>query len=53
MFLQGLVPLIIEKSEALINENIMKELETCHRNLPGNISVNNEVNSSICRNNNH
>ena len=48
-----LVPLIIEKSESLINENVTKGLETYRRNLPGNINVNKEVNSFIRRNNNH
>ena len=48
-----LIPLIIEKSEALINENITKGLETCRRNVPDNLNVNKEVNSFIRRNNNH
>ena len=48
-----LVPLIIEKSESLINENVTKGLETYRRNLPDNINVNKEVNSFIRRNNNH
>ena len=51
--LQELVPLIIEKSEAWINENITKGLETCRRNLPDNLNVNKEVNSFIRRNNDH
>ena len=34
-----LVPIIIGKFEALNNENITKELETFHRNLPHNINV--------------
>ena len=51
--LQELVPLIIEKSEALINEKIMKGLETCGRNVPDNLNVNKEVNSFIHRNNDH
>ena len=42
-----LIPLIIEKSEALINENITKGLETCRRYLPDNL------NRFICRNNDH
>ena len=42
-----------KKSEALINENITKGLETCRRNLPDKLNVNNKVNSFICRNNNH
>ena len=37
---QELVPLIIEKPEALLNENITKGLETCRRNLPDNLNVN-------------
>ena len=48
-----LIPLIIEKSEALINENITKGLETCRRNVPDNLNVNKEVNSFIRRNNDH
>ena len=48
-----LIPLIIEKSEALINENITKGLETCRRYLPDNLNVNKEVNSFIRRNNDH
>ena len=51
--LQELAPLIIEKSEALINENITKGLETCRRNVPDNLNVNKEVNSFIRRNNDH
>ena len=51
--LQELVPLIIEKSEALINQKITKGLETCGRNVPDNLNVNKEVNSFIHRNNNH
>ena len=51
--LQELVPLIIEKSEALINENTTKGLEICGRNVPNNINVNKEVNTFIRRNNNH
>ena len=51
--LQELVPLIIEKSEAWINENITKGLETCRRNLPDNLNVNKEVNSFTRRYNNH
>ena len=51
--LQELVPLIIEKSEAWIKENITKGLETCHRNLPDKLNVNKEVNSFIRRNNDH
>ena len=51
--LQELVPLIIEKSEAWINENITKGLETCRRNLPDNLNVNKEVNSFSRRYNNH
>ena len=42
-----------KKSEALINENITKGLETCRRNLSDKLNVNKEVNSFICRNNNH
>ena len=51
--LQELAPLVIEKSEALINENITKGLETCRRNVPDNLNVNKEVNSFIHRNNDH
>ena len=51
--LQELVLLIIEKSEALINENTTKGLEICGRNVPNNINVNKEVNTFIRRNNNH
>ena len=51
--LHELVPLIIEKSEALINENIAKALEICRRNSPDNLNVNKEINSFIYRDNNH
>ena len=50
--LQELVPLIIEKSEALINEKIRKRSESCRRKLPDNLIVNKEV-SSFMRNKNH
>ena len=48
-----LIPLIIEKSEALINENITKGLEICRRNLPDILNINKKVNSFIRRNNDH
>ena len=51
--LQELVLLTIKKSEASINENITKRLETCRKNLPDNINVNKEVFSFIRKNNNH
>ena len=51
--LQELVPLIIETSEALINQKITKGLETSGRNVPDNLNVNKEVNSFIHRNNDH
>ena len=51
--LLGLIPLTIEKSEVLINENITKELEICRRNLPDILHINKKVNSFIRRNNDH
>ena len=51
--LQELVLLTIKKSEASINENFTKRLETCRKNLPDNINVNKEVFSFIRKNNNH
>ena len=51
--LQELVPLIIEKSEALINEKIRKRSESCRSKLPDNLIVNKEVSSFMRRNKNH